>query len=537
MRNPAAYLRVRSLVIQLAALLALAFVFTALNLRVSRECGRLSTVGSYDDIVYISKAAHAYFTAGREGVMAAVAPLLAEDLHAPFPVWNGFAGFLLFGFDINSVYLMLTVVVFSYLLIVWRLLRGTPVFLRDTLLLASLAVPFAGLCALEFRPDLLWATLLCGAGVIWLQAEHAFSRCRNAVWFGAMAGLVMLVKPSTFAMSFLVFGGVWFLAALRAWVTRQASLAALGKGLALSLATFLLVSGWSWIPHAKSILDYFMVHSFGANQDVWALKGTLADRLLYYVRGYAKDSNLGGFYGLFCAIYLGGCLYEILRGPRLAERIRGASFLWMIVALFAVNGFFKMKSPYLGGSFYGFLIFGAVFYTAYFIRKPGAGIFRRFGFQVLAALAILGFVSVRYMFPPAGMVNPEWGRAQRIVNEQMLAELVALDVKGPLRVLTTQGGPIIHEYLGMMLDAEGAQLVVSCAAMDRSLEEALPRLGGVDFVVLQDPGILGKPGSPIPGEELQAPLKAHLDAIPQEWNQVRAITAPDGKNVYLYRRL
>jgi len=54
------------------------------------------------------------------------------------------------------------------------------------------------------------------------------------------------------------------------------------------------------------------------------------------------------------AVFLTGCLRDLRNKADLSFRLRGASMLWMILGLALLNGYFTVKSPYLGGAFYGF---------------------------------------------------------------------------------------------------------------------------------------------------------------------------------------
>ena len=182
------------------------------------------------------------------------------------------------------------------------------------------------------------------------------------MWFGVGFGMALLTKPSTFAMTILVFGGTWFLAAVIAKGGRRASFRQISLGLLVTIATVLVTSGWYCLPHARETYDYFYQNSFGENKDVWLFPGTFWDRMMFYISGPSLQSNLGWLILPLLGFYIYGAVRDLVWPSELADRLRGASFLWMLGCLYLVNGAFTMKSPFLGGSFYGFVIFGGLWY-------------------------------------------------------------------------------------------------------------------------------------------------------------------------------
>jgi len=516
-------------------LLIAAFLLTALQLNVSREVGRLSSVSNYDDVVYLNKASTVYFLAKTEGIGPASKWLFTQNLHAPFPVFNGVLGFALFGFSLDRVYYALTLVVFTFLAFVAVVARKLPPLLLGSVVLIALALPFASLCALEFRPDLMWTTVLTGSSVLFLCAGRPFEGWKRSALFGLALGFALLIKPSTFAMTLLVMSGSWLLAAAIALLTKAAGWKQIAQGLFWTIVVAFALSGWYWLQHAREIFDYFFVNSFGDHKDVWVFHGSMKKRLGYYMQGVPLGSNIGAFFAPFLVIYIVGCLNDLIRGAHLAERLRGGSLLWMLIALIGVNGFFSMKSPFLGGSFYGFLIFGSLWYLSRLLMVCSKRWLASLPIQAAAACVILLFSLACHNYPPASRLHTRSAANQTSTNKGILQDLLAKTEGKTNSILFTQGKPIVPEYLEIEFRSRGKCLQWLTAFMERTVEAAVAMDQKARFVVLQDQHITGASSDSMPGEKLQPALMKYYSNNP-EWRLASEYPMPDGKKVYLFER-
>jgi hypothetical protein len=518
-------------------LLLAAIGFTAHNLEISKRIGRLSGVPNYDDVVYLNSASKIYYLGKTAGLPAAAAAALGTELHAPFPVLNGLAGFIIFGPDVDHIYEMLAVVVLTYLLFAAAVTRGPPFLLWLGLALFSLTVPFATMCAVEFRPDLMWATVLCGSSVLFLTAERPFSSWKPSILYGFAIGAALLIKPSTFAMTLLVTGGVWFLVALTAMLDKSTGSSSIAKGFGLTILGTVLISGWYCVPHAGEIFGYFYVNSFGENKDVWIYKGDLFSRISYYVSGIPLQSNLGKLFLPFLAIYLGGAGRDIFASGTLRSRLRGAAFLWMLGCLFAVNAYFSMKSPFLGGAFYGFLIFGALWYLAQFFQSA---LLRRWcppiPYQIGICVILWGLGAASYAFPYVSVMNPERTQVEAYVNRALLSDLLARITTRRSVILVTQGNPVVGEYLQMEFRERGKDLRITNTAMERTVQKVVDLSKRRRYAVVQDQNMTGAPLDAIPGEKLQPELITYFSQSPN-WRLIAKYPDRKGHNVYLYEHL
>lgn len=518
-------------------LVILAVLFTTFSLEQSRVVGRLSSIPNYDDVTYLNRASEIYYIGKDHGVRAALASIFSDELHSPFAVLNALLGHVLFGPNVDRIYYALTLVVLTYLTFVAVIARRLAWPLFAGIVVASLGLPFAGLAALEFRPDLMWATVLGGSSVLFLGATKPMTRWWTSAAYGVALGVVLVTKPSTFAMSFLVMGGCWFLVAVTGLVCRTTTWRQVGSSLGLVAAGMLVAGGWYFVAHLQDSIHYFYVNSFGENRDVWSYKGSLWDRLTFYVHGVALHSNLGYAVFLLVTVYLAGAIGDLAKGRTLAVRLRGFSFLWMIVCLFGVNAYFNMKSPFLGGSFYGFLIFGSIWYAALALESIcREGWLATRGRQIVAALVVASIGCSAYAYPEASTVNVRMRPVKKSINRAICRDLLVQSRgKREVAVLFTQGNPVVWEYLQMEFRNRRRQLNANTAAFLRDPAAVIAMADSADFIVLQDQQLAGIPGDAIPVEECLPALVSHFSQAP-DWELAGKYSDLNGKFAYLFKK-
>ncbi len=514
-------------------------VFTSWRLDESRDIARLSTISNYDDVVYLNSASRAYFVFVEQGTWQGLKHIFSSYLHSPFAVLLALLGYGVFGLSTDSVYLALSLVVLTLIVYTMALCWRLPPVTNLSMVLFVLTLPFATMAAVEFRPDMMWATVLSGSCVYALTRRNMLERWQGSVAFGVCIGLALLTKPSTFLMTLLVAGGSWFLVLLAQVACRKASCWLACSRTGLVLLAILLTTGWHLALHGEKTFNYFWENSFGANKDVWVYGGSAFDRWFYYLKGGALESNMGSFFIPCVALFLVGAGRELSHRD-LWIRFRGGSLLWMLAALWFVNGYFNMKSPFLGGAFYGFLIFGSVFYFAEFMACVIRGVpVARTGVQMAVQLFLLaGSITVflsMVSFPPASRVDPQLAENNMLINHALLKHL-SLTSNAEKRLLFTQGNPVVPEYLELKLREKGIPVKAGSAAFVRELERVVAAAEESDYVFAQDPEMLGRPGDNIPGERSQVELVNFLTESGNFELDLR-VTDLQGKSVYLFKRV
>jgi hypothetical protein len=515
----------------LVAMLA-SWLFTAYNINVSKNIGRLSTVTNYDDVVYLSKAADVYFTFIQKGIWPGVKIFFTESLHAPFTVWDALLGYAIFGFNIINVYYAQIVVVLSYLFFVGWFTQRLNTATRVSIILSSLAIPFASLCVQVFRPDQMSGIVVAGLSVAILTSKNIFDNGLKPILVGIGLGLSLLIKSSTFALILIIIPGSWALTAFRTLILGKSSIGnVLKSGIAIIL-TAILISGWYWFQHGQELWDYFIVNSFGVNADIWKTPGGIKDHLFFYFQGATLQSSLGLFTVPFTVLLLGGCLYDLLLSKNLERKIIGGGLLWMVVCIFGIFYLQGIKNQYMGGVLYMYLLFGALVYLEIILKTRFAS--NTLVCHVLAVVIIIISFSL-YRYPTTEKVNTVWAKNSKSTTLGLLADLLKNRKANQISILFTQGGPVVPEYLKMMLNSLSIKINVGSAALNKDYKNVINSLAKYEYVVIQDQRIEGRPGFPMPSEEWEPQLKLYLDNN-QKWLIVNEYKTLDGKKVYLYVR-
>jgi hypothetical protein len=516
-------------------LAAMAAAFTAWAVDRSHEQGRLSSVPIYDDAVYFlsgTQILEAFRSDGWSGVSAAIR---TNGLHAPFSTALASIAYATAGYHDAAPYAWNGVVVALYLGLLASLLWSIPLAARLVLLAFYLTIPFATMAVVEFRPDLCWSVLVGFCGVFGVTSRGYFRDWRLPLAHGLFFALALLVKPSTFAMTLIVFG--WSVVcrfAIEWAVERRAPVRALPRLVAMWLAVTVVVAGPYWFFFGRETWIYFWQNSFGTNKAIWAYSGGILDKLGYYIAGEGALSNLGWMGWLLVLLFVaaGTVSFRLRDRWSLAETVALAG---LVLVTFGINTIAGMKSPFLGGAFYASLIFGSAASLATLARAVKAGMTRSARVAAVSAMILLAAGMLLYQWPRySAAVASERGRNFRHVEEQVVEALKGLPVRENPVLLFTHSGPLIREnivrrYLQQRRPVRGISM-----SFYQSENEFSQALRSADVVFVQDVGVLGSFPN-LPAESLQGSYRSILEAHPS-FRMVSAAEALDGRQVYIYWR-
>ncbi|MGH8475036.1 MAG: hypothetical protein ACRER2_04570, partial [Methylococcales bacterium] len=345
-----------------ASIVTLAVLFSAMTIRTSFQIGRLSSAPGYDDVVYFLSATRLLEAFHQTGLTGFAEELRHHGLHSPFSSLLALAAFASFGYQDWAPYAFDSLIIIAYLAILAYFFRGLPLSSRIVMLIPYLALPFATLAVVEFRPDLCWAVVIGFCAVHAITCRDYFSAWRSPILHGLLFGLALLIKPSTFAITLVVFGYSAVSASAiqcmesRANLTIKTILSHIGAaiGLALILATPY------WIPYWAKTWHYFWANSFGKNREIWETPGDFWHQANFYFSGPGAQNNLGYPGLVIVALSVAASFMPAIRSDRIL-RARTLA-LWGVVALsYAINSLAGMKSPFLAGALYGTLIISSAF--------------------------------------------------------------------------------------------------------------------------------------------------------------------------------
>ena len=476
--------------------------------------GRLASEPNYDDVTYLysgTQVLHAF----RSG---AIVETLTSYMHSPFSILLAAISFAIWGAKDWAPYAGNVVVVLCYLLALRHFLRRLPLGTQMGLLLAFLSLPFATMAVVEFRPDIMWATLVGFASVYLSTTRRDFSSRQEALWIGCVYGAAMMTKPSTFLMTTSVIGLGGLLRILRqAWLGKL-KLSGLAVWLLFFLLSSSLLAGFYYSLHYERIWGYFYENSFGKNKDIWIAPQTLSFHLGHYIAAdFVAASNLGRWRLPLLAFVPLALLFSACRVKEVEKRLVFASLATVVVATWLASSLFGMKSPFLGGAFYGTLIFASAYLLAEVLNSVH-GLLARPVVQLstFTGLAILAFAMHTW---PA---YSEWdfsranfyGRANRGVwKEIRKAAKTYMPTDGVLDVYYSNSSPIPPELQRLRALQSQVPLRMHTGSIAKSMEAQRALFERCDMIVVQDPR-LPEVNPNFPGEKLQGQITEEVLSRP-----------------------
>ena len=526
-----------TLSLRILAVFLLTIVFTLLCVAESKRNGRLASSPNYDDVVYFHDGSILLQSLQSGGWTGFKSFLTERGLHSPYSIFLAAAAFRVFGFQDASPYLASGLVVLIYLLGVSWFLRRLPIVPWLSGVLLFLAPPFITMGVVEFRPDIAWAVTTGFGVVLIVTSEELFRRPGRAAVAALFLALSLLIKPSTFVMTVILYmGAIFSRIAAAVWEKRwRSSPRKALMGAVVFVATVLIVAGPYWMRFGKGAWNYFLENSFGVNKEIWAYRGSLKESLLFYISGEGSKSNVA-IAGKILSVLSLSCLgFLALRKAELRWKL--FVLLGLIAGALLINTVAGMKSPFLGGGIYGVWLFSCAYViaTAYTMLKSessrGTPRWITFALPMTAALALLC-----YRWPPYSRWSGDRVRINnfRAANDYILALLDKHVQAPPKNVFFIQAGPIVMESAGIWFPRHGLKTAVSSGAFLRSEEEFGRAYPYQEWIVLQEQAVMGATPS-MPSELLLPKFIAIVTADPN-YEKISEFTAMDGKKVWVYAR-
>jgi hypothetical protein len=537
--NPSMFMEKYQTGFRAILIFALSIVFVSLCIHQSRIKGRLCSFPNYDDVVYLYQGALLQKMVADHGIGGFQGFLKESDLHSPFSIFLAAVSFAVLGIRDDAPYIGNLVVVVGYLAgLTWFFKR---LKFSDWLLCAImfLTLPFMTIGVVEFRPDIAWA-VVTGFGVVWFVTEPVvISDYSKAALSGLFLGLSLIIKPTTFAMTVLLYSGAIISRAAIFYLTRRQApspgVIRCLKGSVISLIVASLVAGPYWARYGHEVWDYFYLNSFGANKAVWSLDIGLHDSIMYYINGTGGASNLGRsgaivfMFAFLCAVF------SFVRFRRI--RLTMVFLMLIILGAWGVNSVAPMKQPFLGGGFYGLLIFSSAYVIAMVYGADDLGFKSRVVSRVALCLVCAGSIA-SYAWPECSDYFKT--RMDSLANLKGSNEFLVRNLKEsgagiPKNILFTQAGPIIMEGVGLSMLRNNLNTAMHWGTFIRTADGFRYTYPDYDWVLLQDPGMKGSsPNMPSEGilPEFQAVIaadsnyKVHAEYVDSE-----------GKRITIYSRI
>lgn len=518
-------------------IITLSIVFTILCIQESRKIGRLALPPNYDDVVYCHDGMLLFQKIKHEGFSGIESYLKTRGLHSPYSVFLATSAYSLLGYRDSTPYYANWIVVLGYLLCIGYFLQKLPVldwFLCTTIFLT---LPFITMGVVEFRPDIAWA-ITCGFGTVFIVTRRKlFTSGKHATLAGLFLALSLLIKPSTFVMTLLLYSGA-ITSRIIAVVFEnniKYSLCNAWRGVLLFVGTLIILAGPYWIYFGHDAYSYFMENSFGINKSVWIFQGGKISSLLFYISGEGWDSNVG---------ISGTILLMLVILSLIVLMIKRVELRWKLISLIAaiagawfVNTFAEMKSPFLGGGIYGVSIFTAayilseIYCTPIFLKSTIAGDYK---FKTVILAILSAGTLLFYHWPGYSRWDTENVRCKtlRTANDFMLSVLQRHADHLPESILFMQAGPIIMENAGLCLASHNFNTIISSGAFFRKEEGFKKYYVKSDWVVIQEPKTEGTFDN-MPSENNLSKFLEIINSDPL-FHIIAEYSSPSGKKIWIY---
>ncbi len=516
------------------AIVLVAAVFTALAVQLSFRQGRLSAVPNYDDAVYFLSATRLIEAGRAEGMSGAAEELRSEGLHSPWSLALAGGAFLTLGYAEWGPYAFNVLVVIAFLAALswmWRELRWRE---WGCGMVFFLATPFATLAVVEFRPDLVWAVAVGFCGVYGLVVPGYLDRMRPRLIHAVLCAAALLVKPSTFAMTLIVFGySVGVRVVLDSVIAKRTAWREIGRTAGWQALVIVGLTAVYVFPFGADTWHYFWTNSFGANEAIWRAPVTVAEKWLYYGVGFGAANNLGWAGALLVGV-VGWAVWMSWRRRSWEGVSPWVALGGLVLLTYGLSSGFGMKSPFLGGAFIGCFLFAGAFAWGEVFGIAGVEVrtlrTRKWFAVGLALVSVLIWRWPPYAWAQAG----ESGRNFSEVQNQVIDVIEKLPLRNRVRLLFSQSGPLMRENVEMWLLRSGHETSAVKGGFLPTADRFKQKMRRADLVFVQDSGMRDSFAN-LPGERVMGEFVKSVQAA-DEFELAGEAVGMDGGKVYVYVR-
>jgi hypothetical protein len=368
----------------------LSCAFTLLVVHHSEAYGKLRVVPTYDDVCYFNDGWARLNDLYSGGLPTAISRYLANPPHSPFSSYLAALSYALLGFHQSAPYYLNGVIVLVLLLVADYYVAPGPWWHYLLVYFFALALPYTAWAVREFRPDIACG-LVTAMGLMWmLRADWLDAGRSHRCVAGAFLALALLIKPTVFAFTLIVFAGTLGWVCLRDWRTktpRPNYQLVLRSSLPLVL-TATALAGPYFLVAGRRLWQYFFANILGTERYLWEYRAGLKEHLAYYLSGQGGRAMFGPHLGVVVGLAALGIALMVWK-----KRVAGAGLnggmlvvgfvVWLLPTMNSV------KTPYFGATFGFFLFLGALQVLVHLLRGipiPGLPLAST---RIVAVLAVL----------------------------------------------------------------------------------------------------------------------------------------------------
>jgi hypothetical protein len=353
--------------------------------------------------------------------------------------------------------------------------------------------------------------------------------------------LALLAKPSTFAMTALLFTGACLSRVIGHSFTahRGETKGNPWTGVCTLIGALFIVTAPYAYRFGRDAWCYFWDNTFGVNKEIWIYHGTQLESLLYYVSGVSFGSNITTsgmiitLLSLFCSIYL------VIQRPEIRLRIM---FLFSCIgSTLLINTLAEMKSPFLGGGIYGVWLFGSAYVIGEacdtFINlsdKPERAAQWKYSTLILCAIFVAAAASYQWPAYSNWKKYRSYSENYRLADNHIKKLLDDRAENAPKSILFTQAGPIVMENVGLWYSLHNRLVEINSATFcsnDKAFSELYPKY---QWVFVQEQEVMGYERN-MPSEVLM-PRMLNVIKNDDRYHVISEFTALNGKKVWIYAR-
>lgn len=382
--------------------MALATLFTLGTIQFSFHHYRLLCPAMCDDVSYFLDGLDRLEEFHRRGLIGLLQSGWSHPPHSVFSSLVAAVSFGILGVHDWAPYAGNAVIIFVLIGFTDRLLHGTRSWIKVAALAFLAVLPMTQKMVYEFRPDLAVGLVLAMGIVMLLSSSAVASSFRRRLLIGLVFGVALLVKPTMFPYSTVLFVGSLGLAMLSDRLLEKPSWRTLFSRYAVIFLTILLVAIPYYAANGKGIMGYIYSTLAGRHSDVWKYHGSMTDHLLYYLTGAASKEMLDRYGILIAALGIVGMGFVIAR-RRQADLVRLAAYGVATLLAFAVPTLTQSKSGFYGTTFYLLAVFGAIGSLRLIFAAEEAQI--RWPRRVIG-IGVIGLSLLLLMLPPQRV---SWG--------------------------------------------------------------------------------------------------------------------------------
>ena len=416
------------------------------------------------------------------------------------------------------------------------LLKRTFILGRIGLLCWLLSLPMLGSLINEFRPDLAWG-LLTGLVACLMATKPVFTmHARTLLGLGALVGLAMVSKPTGFPGTTAVIGTAYLVSLIFFLCSR-----AVDKGRVI-LKTMVNLSAGASIPvlpilvtSGPTIWAYLRFHML-EHGDVWRADGTVGFHLQYYIRDKLLNQAVGEMLLVILGAILATGLIAFFNRREATERDLQFWFTTLVVLIvaYAIPTATPTKQPYVGGLFYGTLIFVGLWNVSRLVQRLYA--YPRSTFVGLNLVAIAFWAPTPAMFS----ARDNTYRAINAANATVLpvVERVARLGNGgpPPKVMFVSPGPAYLGTIEYLLLQKGLNVQLSTGAFVDNLTTLTMEAMQSTVVIIPETGAWGSGGNNFKSLKFQDRIIALLEADPK-FRVAAAYKDPSGYRTFAFERV